>query len=62
MKIYRIGLTVRNLLHIEAKNMDEAEAKVENLDDQQLLQLLKEGEYEIDFVEEVDKAGETKWN
>lgn len=60
MKIYRIGLTVRNLLHIEAKNMDEAEAKVENLDDQQLLQLLKEGEYEIDFVEEVDKAGETK--
>tara|TARA_B100001939_G_scaffold17177_1_gene14291 strand:+ start:3632 stop:3808 length:177 start_codon:yes stop_codon:yes gene_type:complete len=57
MKIYRIGLTVRNLLHVEAKNMADAEIKAENLDDQQLLQLLKEAEYAIDFVEEVDKAG-----
>ena len=60
MKIYRIGLTVRNLLHIEAKNIDEAETRVENLDDQELLQLLKEGEYDVDFVEEVDKARERK--
>ena len=60
MKIYRIGLTVRNLLHIEAKNIDEAETRVKNLDDQELLQLLKEGEYDVDFVEEVDKARERK--